>query len=171
MRSRHPRRVTAPSPVRRATPDDLAAMVGLVHDLAHYERAAGECGLTVDALAAALFGDRPALFGHVAEVDGRVVGLALWFVSFSTWRGVHGLYLEDLYVDPTHRGSGLGRALLATLAAECVRRGFARLEWSVIDWNTPALEFYRSLGAVAMDGWTVHRLTDEPLRALGAAAS
>jgi GNAT superfamily N-acetyltransferase len=106
----------------------------------------------------------------VAEVGGEVVGCALWFLNFSTWRGVHGLYLEDLYVQPAHRGAGLGRALLARLAAVCGERGLARLEWSVLDWNEPSIGFYRALGAVAMDEWTVFRLDGEPLAALGRTA-
>ncbi len=134
-------------------------MVGLVHELARYERAAHECHLDAGGLETALFGPSPALFGHVAVLDDEVVGLALWFLSFSTWRGVHGIHLEDLVVDPAHRGHGLGRELLAALAAECVEHGWARLEWSVLDWNTPAIDFYRSLGADPMDEWTVHRLT------------
>jgi GNAT superfamily N-acetyltransferase len=155
--------VPAPSRVRRATPTDVPAMVGLVHELARYERAAHECLLDVAGLEAALFAPSPALFGHVAVVDDEVVGLALWFLSFSTWRGVHGIYLEDLVVEPGHRGHGLGRDLLAALAAECVDHGWARLEWSVLDWNTPAVDFYRSLGAEPMSEWTVHRLTGEAL--------
>jgi GNAT superfamily N-acetyltransferase len=99
----------------------------------------------------------------VAEVDGRVVGTALWFLNFSTWRGTHGIYLEDLYVQPQHRGAGLGKELLRTLAAVCVERGYSRLEWSVLDWNTPSIEFYKAAGAVPLDEWTVFRLTDDAL--------
>jgi GNAT superfamily N-acetyltransferase len=153
--------------IRRVAPADVPAVVGLVHELAAYEREPRSCLLTAEQLHAALFGPAPALFGHVAEVDGAVVGCALWFLNFSTWRGVHGLYLEDLYVQPAHRGSGLGRALLATLAAECVERGYARLEWSVLDWNAPSIAFYRALGAVPMDGWTTFRLDGDALAALG----
>lgn len=153
--------------IRRIRDEDVEAVVQLVYDLAEFERAPDECHLTPEQLRAALFGEAPKLFGHVAEIDGRVVGYALWFLNFSTWRGVHGIYLEDLYVRPELRGSGLGKALLATLAAECVERGYARLEWSVLNWN-PAQDFYKSLGAVPMDEWTVDRLTDEPLRALAA---
>ncbi|OZM73715.1 GNAT family N-acetyltransferase [Amycolatopsis antarctica] len=153
--------------IRRVTEADAEAVVGLVHELAEFERAPEECHLTAAQLRAALFGDAPALYGHVAEIGGEVVGCALWFLNFSTWRGVHGIYLEDLYVQPARRGSGLGKALLATLAEECVRRGYERLEWWVLDWN-PATGFYRSLGAVAMDEWTVYRLTDGPLRSLAA---
>jgi GNAT superfamily N-acetyltransferase len=145
------------------------AVVGLVHELAEYEKEPGSCHLTADQLRTALFGDAPALFGHVAEVDGDVVGCALWFLNFSTWRGIHGIYLEDLFVSESQRGSGLGKALLAALADECVRRDLGRLEWSVLDWN-PATEFYKAMSAIPMDEWTVYRLADEPLRALAAQA-
>ena len=158
--------MTTDERIRRAGPDDVPAIVGLVYELAEYERAPDECHLTAEQLHVALFGPEPALFCHVAELDGEVVGCALWFLSFSTWRGVHGIYLEDLYVRPGHRGSGLGKALLVALAQECVRRGYERLEWSVLDWNTPAIDFYRALGAVAMEEWTVNRLTGEALRAV-----
>jgi GNAT superfamily N-acetyltransferase len=94
---------------------------------------------------------------------GEVVGIALWFLNFSTWRGTHGIYLEDLYVQPQHRGAGLGKELLRTLAAVCVERGYSRLEWSVLDWNTPSIEFYKAAGAVPLDEWTVFRLTDDAL--------
>lgn len=153
--------------VRPAQPGDVAAVVGLVHELAAYEREPDSCLLTTDQLTAALFGPSPALFGHVAEVGGEVVGCALWFLNFSTWRGVHGVYLEDLYVQPAHRGSGLGRALLATLAGVCTERGYARLEWSVLDWNAPSIAFYRGLGAYPMDGWSTFRLDGDALTALG----
>lgn len=153
--------------IRRIAAADGPAVAGLVHELAAYERESGACHLTAEQLHTALFGPDPALFGHVAEVDGEIVGAALWFLNFSTWRGVHGVYLEDLYVRPAHRGAGLGRALLAALAAVCTERGYGRLEWSVLDWNTPSIAFYRSLGAVAMDGWTTHRLDGDALAALG----
>jgi GNAT superfamily N-acetyltransferase len=153
--------------VRPIAPDDVAAVVRLVHDLAAYERAAHECHLTTDQLHAALFGAHPALYGHVALGGDEVVGFALWFLNFSTWNGVHGIYLEDLYVRPEHRGTGLGRALLAALAEVCVERGYSRLEWWVLDWNEPSIGFYKSLGAVPMDEWTVFRLAGEPLAELG----
>jgi GNAT superfamily N-acetyltransferase len=152
------------------SPRDVPSAVGLVHELAAYERAARECTLTDDQLRSALFCDSPALFGHVATVNDEVIGCALWFLNFSTWRGVHGIYLEDLFVRPSHRGGGLGRALLTALAGECVRRGYARMEWSVLDWNEPAIGFYRSLGAIGMDEWTTFRLEAEALRSLGAQA-
>jgi GNAT superfamily N-acetyltransferase len=156
--------------IRRAEAPDLPAVVSLVYELAEYERALPECELTAEQLHAALFAPAPALFCHVAQAGADVVGCALWFLNFSTWRGTHGIYVEDLYVRPAHRGRGIGRALLAELAAECMRRGFARLEWWVLDWNALAIGFYRSIGAVGMEEWTVQRLTGEPLRALAQSA-
>jgi GNAT superfamily N-acetyltransferase len=156
--------------VRRVRESDVDAVVGLAHELARYEKAADECHLTSEQLHRALFGPSPALFGHVAEVDGTVVGSALWFLSFSTWRGEHGIYLEDLYVQPSQRGTGLGRSLLAALARECVDRGYQRLEWAVLNWNTPAIGFYEALGARRQDEWSVFRLTDDGLAELGARA-
>lgn len=153
--------------VRRARPDDVPALVKLVYGLAEYERAPDECKLTAEQLETALFGEAPKVFCHVAEHEGVVAGCAIWFLSFSTWRGVHGIYLEDLFVRPDTRGSGLGKALLVALAQECVRNGYERLEWSVLDWNTPAIDFYKSLGAHPQDEWTIYRLTDEPLTRLG----
>jgi GNAT superfamily N-acetyltransferase len=151
--------------VRPVRPDDVPAVVGLVRELADYEKALHEVRLTEEQLTGVLFGDSPALFGHVVELDGQIVGIALWFLNFSTWRGTHGVYLEDLYVSPKHRGSGLGKELLRTLAAVCVERGYSRLEWSVLDWNTPSIEFYKAAGAVPLDEWTVFRLTDDALTA------
>jgi GNAT superfamily N-acetyltransferase len=149
--------------VRPVRPDDVPAVVGLVRELAEYEKALHEVRLTEEQLSGVLFGTAPALFGHVAEHDGEVVGIALWFLNFSTWRGTHGIYLEDLYVSPAHRGTGLGRELLRTLAAVCVERGYSRLEWAVLDWNTPSIEFYKAVGAVPMNEWAVFRLTDDAL--------
>ena len=152
--------------VRPIRPDDVPAVVGLVRELAEYERALHEVRLTEQQLTDRLCGDAPALFGHVAERDGEVVGIALWFLNFSTWRGTHGIYLEDLYVSPQHRGTGLGRELLRTLAAVCVERGYSRLEWSVLDWNTPSIDFYKSLGGVMLDEWTVVRVSGDALAQL-----
>lgn len=153
--------------IRRIREADLEAVVGLVHELADYEREPDSCHLTVEQLGTALFGESPALFGHVAEVDGEIVGCALWFRNFSTWQGVHGVYLEDLYVSPAQRGTGLGVALLQALAVECAERGYGRLEWSVLDWNAPSIAFYESLGATAMAEWTTYRLTGDALARLG----
>lgn len=160
--------------IRRARPEDVPEILMLIKDLAEYEKSLHEVAATEEMLAAALFGERPAVFCHVAEADigdGRTLGgIALWFLNFSTWLGKHGLYLEDLYVRPELRGKGLGKALLAELAAECERNDYGRLEWWVLDWNTPAWEFYRSIGAVPMDEWTVHRVTGEALGRLAQSA-
>ena len=153
--------------IRRAQPDDVPAIVELVYSLAEYERARHECHLTADQLHTALFGATPAVFCHVAEHEGEVVGCAIWFLNFSTWRGVHGIYLEDLFVRPETRGTGLGKALLTALAQECVTNGYERLEWSVLNWNTPAIDFYKSLGAGPQDEWTTYRLTNTALTHLG----
>ena len=160
--------------IRAVEPGDVPAVVRLVHELAEYEREPESCHLTTDQLHAALFGPRPALFGLVGlEQDDNpehaggpsaVAGFALYFLNFSTWEGVHGIYLEDLYVRPDQRGSGLGRALLTTLAGVANEYGYARVEWSVLDWNAPSIAFYRSLGAEPMDGWTVFRLTGPALK-------
>lgn len=141
----------------------------LIRDLAEYERALHHVSATEDDLRRALMADQPAVFVHVAEHEGDVVGFALWYLTFSTWSGVHGIYLEDLYVRPDVRGAGHGRALLAELARICVRRGYSRVEWAVLDWNSPALGFYRSLGAGTMDEWVMHRLAGPALDALAAA--
>jgi GNAT superfamily N-acetyltransferase len=155
--------------VREARESDLDRIRQLIVDLARYERAAHEVKATTEQLRVALFGPQPAAYALVAESDNQVVGFALYFRNFSTWEGVHGIYLEDLYVMPEYRGSGLGRALLASLAGLAIERGYARLEWAVLDWNQPAIEFYRSLGAVAMEEWTVYRLSGEALAAASAA--
>lgn len=155
--------------VRAAHPDDVPVMVRLVHELADYEKAADECGLTDGQLHAALFGDDPVAEALVATTAGsEVVGIAIWFRTFSTWEGVAGMHLEDLFVSPSHRGDGHGARLLTALAAECTRRGWARLEWNVLDWNTPAIGFYRSIGAQPNEGWTTYRLTGSPLTELAA---
>ena len=159
-----------PAGIRAATVSDVDAIHGLICDLADYEHARDEVKTTPDQLRDALFGATPAVFALVAEADDEVVGFALYFLSFSTWEGVHGIYLEDLYVSPTQRGTGRGKALLAALAAIAVARGYARVDWSVLDWNTPSIEFYRRLGAVAMDEWTGFRLTGDALAAAARSA-
>ncbi|MEH1027361.1 GNAT family N-acetyltransferase [Micromonospora profundi] len=154
--------------IRPARPEDVPAVVAMVHELAEYERAPDECHLTTDQLTSALFGAAPALFGHVAVDEQDVpVGFALWFLNFSTWAGVHGIYLEDLYVRPAARGTGAGRLLLATLADICVQRGYRRLEWWMIDWN-PAAGFYASIGAEQMSEWVPYRLSGDALNDLAA---
>ncbi|MEV4658464.1 GNAT family N-acetyltransferase [Micromonospora sp. NPDC049301] len=157
--------------IRPARPEDVPAVVAMVHELAEYERAPGECHLTAEQLTSALFGASPALFGHVAvDAHDQPIGFALWFLNFSTWAGVHGIYLEDLYVRPEARGTGAGRLLLATLADICVRRGYQRLEWWMIDWN-PAAAFYASIGAKQMSEWVPYRLSGDALRDLAARAT
>ncbi|MBI4939941.1 MAG: GNAT family N-acetyltransferase [Actinobacteria bacterium] len=183
--------MTTRTRVRTARPEDVPAILGLVRELAEYEREPDAVEAVEADFRAALFGPDPRVHAFVAEVlpddeagegstgtdtsgaadarwdtHARIAGTAVWFVSFSTWRGRHGIWLEDLFVRPTYRGLGLGQALLAELAAECDRRGYARLEWNVLDWNEPALGFYRRLGAEPLEEWTVHRLTDAPLRTL-----
>ncbi|AKN71072.1 GCN5 family acetyltransferase [Streptomyces sp. PBH53] len=155
--------------IRTATPADVPVIHTLIRELAAYEKASEEARAGEEQLREALFGERPAAFAHLAvdEESGEPVGFALWFLNFSTWRGVHGIYLEDLYVRPEARGGGHGRALLTELARICVERGYERLEWSVLNWNRPAIGFYESLGARPQDEWTVYRLTDGALAALG----
>jgi GNAT superfamily N-acetyltransferase len=158
--------------IRDATPADVADIVTMVHDLAAYEKAAEDCHLTAGQLSAALFGPNPALFGQVASAPGekRIVGFTLWFLSFSTWRGVHGIYLEDLYVRPEARRGGAAKALLSRLAATCVERGYARLEWNVLDWNTPARDAYHAMGAAALDEWVPYRVDGQELARLAEGA-
>ena len=154
------------STVRPARPRDVSAIVAMVHELADYERAPEQCHLTAEQLTAALFSPQPALFGHVAvDADDRPYGFALWFLNFSTWVGVHGIHLEDLYVRPARRGTGAGRHLLATLARICVERGYGRLEWQMLDWN-PAGGFYQAIGAAPAPDWVPYRLTGSALREL-----
>lgn len=154
--------------IRAAVPADAELVASLVRELAVYERLEHEATATPDDMRAALFGPQPRVFCDIAEVDGEPVGFALWFYNFSTFVGRHGIYLEDLFVRPHARGSGAGRALLAGLARRCVEQGLGRLEWAVLDWNEPAIGFYRALGAVSMDEWTVNRVTGEALARLAA---
>ena len=156
--------------IRPATPGDVARILELIRELADYERAIDEVTATEEGLRSALFAPEPAVFAHVAEAEGDVVGFALWFLNFSTWLGRHGIYLEDLYVTPAMRGRGVGKALLAELAAICVRRGYGRLEWWVLDWNEPAIGFYRSIRAEPMSQWTVQRLAGQALADLASSA-
>jgi GNAT superfamily N-acetyltransferase len=155
--------------IRPAAPTDVPTILGFVRDLAAFEREPDAVEATEPMLREALFGERPAAEAVIAEVDGAAAGFALFFHNFSTWTGRRGLYLEDLYVTPHARGRGVGAALLAHLAALAVERFCARFEWSVLDWNTPAIDFYRGKGARAMDGWTVQRVEGEALARLAAA--
>ncbi len=157
--------VTLHRAVRAASSTDLSRIRDLIVELATYERATDQVKVTVEQLQDALFGPQPTVFALVAEDDSQVVGFALYFLNFSTWEGVNGIYLEDLYVAPEHRGTGLGKALLQSLAAIAVNRGYARFEWSVLDWNQPSIDFYTSLGARPMGDWTVFRLSGSALQA------
>jgi len=178
---------TAPEPdrpgvvLRPAGPADVPEIMAMVRELAEFERSAHEVEATEELIAALLFGGNTpagaaAAFCHVVEVDPgaapaagetpHLAALALWFLNTSTWTGRHGIYLEDLYVRPQHRGVGLGRRLMSELAGICRDQGYTRLEWSVLDWNQPAIDFYDSLGAQPMDEWTVHRMTGASLQAL-----
>ncbi|MET0742833.1 MAG: GNAT family N-acetyltransferase [Microvirga sp.] len=152
--------------LRAARPDDAALILALVRELADYERLLHECEATQADLAAALFRPEPRVFAEIAEWNGEPAGLALWFYNFSTFKGRHGIYLEDLFVRPAFRSHGIGQSLLRHLAQRCLREGLPRLEWWVLDWNEPALRFYRRIGARPMDEWTVQRVTGEALAAL-----
>ncbi|HVV75253.1 MAG TPA: GNAT family N-acetyltransferase [Mycobacteriales bacterium] len=150
--------------IRAAQVDDIPVIVSLIKELAAYEREPDSAKATEDDIRAAFFSESPSAFCHVAEQDGDVVGLAIWFLNYSTWTGKHGIYLEDLFVRPAARGSGLGKALLMKLVEIARERGYARVEWSVLDWNSPAIDFYRSLGARPMEEWTVWRLDGAALQ-------
>lgn len=152
--------------VRPAAVDDAPLILSMVRELAAYEREPDAVVATEDDLRRHLFGERPVAECVIGELDGAPQGFALFFTSFSTWLGAPGIYLEDLFVRPAARGAGLGRALLSELARLAVARGCRRVEWSVLDWNAPAIGFYRALGAEARDTWTTYRLTGDALRAL-----
>lgn len=155
--------------IRPAVNDDVDALVALIGDLAEYERSPDSLQIEPGQLRTALFGDSPTVFAHVADDGDRIVGMAIWFLNFSTWTGRSGIYLEDLYVRPEGRSQGIGRALLAALASIAVQAGYGRIDWSVLDWNELAIRFYRSVGAAPMDEWTGYRLSGEALAALGSA--
>ena len=159
--------------LRTAVPSDVPAILGMIHDLAVYEKEPDAVRNTPEMLHAALFGENPQIFAHVVESETAgepIVGFALWFLNYSTWEGTHGIYLEDLYVRPEARGGGHGKKLLQKLAQIAVERGYARFEWSVLDWNEPSINFYKSFGAGPMDGWSVFRLDGEALTRFGAPA-
>jgi GNAT superfamily N-acetyltransferase len=154
------------SEISPATAIDFHSIQQMNHDLAIYEKEPDAVRNTPEMLTAALFCEQPSVFATMAENEaGDVQGFALWFLNYSTWEGVHGIYLEDLYVTPDSRGEGHGKALLQYLADTAVERGYARVEWSVLDWNEPSINFYRKLGAVPMDGWSTFRLTGSALEA------
>lgn len=154
--------------IRPSNPDDVALILRFIRALADYERldhqvAASEADLTRD-----LFGEDPRVFCDIAEWDGAPAGFALWYYTYSTFRGRHGIWLEDLFVEQAYRGNGIGKALMASLAARCASQGLGRLEWWVLDWNAPSIDFYRGLGAELMDEWRICRVEGAELAALGA---
>jgi GNAT superfamily N-acetyltransferase len=152
--------------IRQARSGDEAELTAMIHELAAFERASDLCTVTESQLRAALFGSRPTVHGHVAEVDGQIAAGALWFLNFSTWDGEAGIYLEDLFVRPAFRRRGLARALLAELARECVREGYTRLTWAVLDWNADAIALYDALGGRPMTEWITYRVSGSALSEL-----
>jgi GNAT superfamily N-acetyltransferase len=157
--------------IRRARSDEVGLVLALVRELADYEKLLHEVVATEAQIAQALFGKDPRLFCDIAEWNGEPAGFAAWFVNFSTFAGRHGIYLEDLFVRPHLRGKGIGKALLVHLAKECVANDWSQLQWAVLDWNAPSIAFYKSLGAVMMDEWTLARLTGSALASLAKGAS
>jgi GNAT superfamily N-acetyltransferase len=152
--------------IRDATPADIDAIYDYIHALAEYEKAPDEAVLSKSDLSQSLFGQSPQVYCSLSVQDEQVTGIAIWHLNYSTWLGKHGIYLEDLFVDPKFRGQGHGKALLVRLAQICVERGYPRFSWWVLDWNKPSIDFYESLGAKAMDEWTVFRVSGDALTKL-----
>ncbi len=149
--------------IRSARPEDADEITRLIYELALYEKAPEEAKATSEDILATFFCAQPKVFCEIVEVEGAIAGCAIWFLNYSTWQGKHGIYLEDLFIRPQYRGNGYGKALLQHLAAICESNGYGRFQWWVLDWNSPAIEFYKSLGAVAMDEWTVYRVSGDAL--------
>lgn len=152
--------------IRKARRADIPEIRRLIYELAVYEKAPGEVKLTRRDLERTLFAREPKVFCDLLETGGRIAGLAVWFLNYSTWQGKHGIYLEDLFVRPEFRGRGYGEALLRRLARICVKKGCGRFQWSVLDWNEPAIKFYKKLGAAALDEWTGYRVSGPALKKL-----
>lgn len=152
--------------IRPATIADTDEIIALIYELALYEKAPEEAKATREQIIDSFFCENPKVFCEIVEVDGDIAGLAIWFLNYSTWQGKHGIYLEDLFIRPQFRGKGFGKALLKHLAAICDARGYGRFQWWVLDWNEPSIEFYKALGAVAMDEWTVYRVSEDALTKL-----
>jgi GNAT superfamily N-acetyltransferase len=152
--------------IRRVIPTDVTAVTAMIHELAEFERAPEQCTVTETDMSAALFDEPTTLRGHVAEVDGEIAAMALWFLNFSTWDGVAGVYLEDLFVRPQFRRRGLARALLAVLARECVDNGYTRLSWAVLNWNTDSIALYEAIGGQPQSDWISYRLSGSELAEL-----
>ncbi|MGH6725244.1 MAG: GNAT family N-acetyltransferase [Pseudolabrys sp.] len=154
--------------LRAAVPRDSALIFALVRELADYEKLSGDVDATEEQIAAALFANEPRLYCDIAEWDGEPAGFAVWFLNFSTFRGRHGIYVEDIFVRPTFRKRGIGKALMARLAKRCVDEGWARFEWAVLDWNAPSIAFYKSIGAQVLGEWRICRLSGEALASFAA---
>ena len=152
--------------IRRVRPGDEAELVAMMRELADFEHALDQCTVTEDQLHRALFADQPTANAHIADVDGEPAAMALWFRNFSTWDGVAGIYLEDLFVRSTFRRLGLAKALLATLAKECVDNGYTRLTWAVLDWNANAIALYDAVGGKPQSEWITYRVSGDELSAL-----
>jgi GNAT superfamily N-acetyltransferase len=152
--------------IRAARIDDVDEILALIYELALYEKAPDEAKATREQIIESFFCENPKVFCELVEVDGEIAGCAIWFLNYSTWLGKHGIYLEDLFIRPQYRGKGYGKALLKYLAAICDERGYGRFQWWVLDWNEPSIEFYKSLGAVAMDEWIVYRVSGQALKKL-----
>ena len=153
--------------IRPAKREEVGEVLQLIQDLATYEKAPDQVEASRDDLLNTIFTKEPRVFCDLVEVDGQIAGMAIWFLNYSTWQAKHGIYLEDLYIKPEFRARGYGKALLKHLAQICDKEGYGRLQWWVLDWNSPAIEFYRSFGAEAMDEWTVYRTSGQALKDLG----
>ncbi len=153
--------------IRPAKREEVGEVLQLIQDLATYEKAPEQVEASKEDLLNTIFAKEPRVFCDLVEVDGQIAGMAIWFLNYSTWQAKHGIYLEDLYIKPEFRAKGYGKALLKHLAQICDREGYGRLQWWVLDWNSPAIEFYRSFGAEAMDEWTVYRTSGQALKDLG----
>ena len=153
--------------IRPAKIQEVGEVLQLIQDLATYEKAPEQVEARQEDLLNTIFARDPRVFCDLVEVDGQIAGMAIWFLSYSTWQAKHGIYLEDLFIKPEYRGRGYGKTLLKHLAKICDEKGYGRLQWWVLDWNSPAIEFYKSLGAEAMDEWTVYRTSGKALKDLG----
>lgn len=153
--------------IRPAKSEEVGEVLQLIQDLATYEKAPEQVEASEEDLLNTIFASDPRVFCDLVEVDGQIAGMAIWFLNYSTWQAKHGIYLEDLFIKPEYRGRGYGKALLKHLAKICDEKGYGRLQWWVLDWNSPAIEFYKSLGAEAMDEWTVYRTSGKALKDLG----
>ena len=152
--------------IREANPDDIPAILHFIHELAVYEKLAHEVETTAQMVAETIFCDQPKAHCLICDMDGEAVGFAIYFYNYSTWRGQYGIYLEDLYVSPEYRGRGAGKALLIYIAGIAVANNCGRFEWSVLEWNTPSIEFYKALGAREMSDWRIYRVDGEELERL-----